>query len=325
MATGELAAEKLSIAKNNLFFYLCDLGNRGINLWTLDRVLIGFTPYQNIYALPAGTLDVRDALYRVMTPPGGGSAASSAGGTPSNAFDGDPATVCTQTAPNGNISYNFGGPVVVTTVGVYNNGAASYTLALESSTDNTTWTTLTTLPAQTYADQSWVYFDLINPQSAQYFRVRETGGATLSVREINFGTSPNETPMYRMNRDDYANLNFKTMASRMVPQYWFDRQRVSPNVFLWPVPNYFLDSMVLWRDRQIQDVGALTNEIEIPYRWYENVVANLALRLALEIPEAAPRIPMLKDMAALMTPAAELAETDTAPMRLGPLIGSYTR
>jgi hypothetical protein len=43
--------------------------------------------------------------------------------------------------------------------------------------------------------------------------------------------------------------------------------------------------MTVWYSRQIMDVGALTDELEIPQRWYEAIVMNLAHRLSLELPQ----------------------------------------
>jgi hypothetical protein len=45
--------------------------------------------------------------------------------------------------------------------------------------------------------------------------------------------------------------------------------------------------MTVWYQRQIMDVGALTDELEVPQRWYEAVVFMLAHRMSLELPQVA--------------------------------------
>ena len=83
---------------------------------------------------------------------------------------------------------------------------------------------------------------------------------------------------------------------------------------------------VIWRSRQIMDVGALTNELEVPQRWYEAVLMNLAHRMSLELP-AVPmdRTNYLEKMAAMFLQEAENEERDKSPIYFAPNISVYTR
>jgi len=74
------------------------------------------------------------------------------------------------------------------------------------------------------------------------------------------------------------------------------------------------------------DVGALTNELEVPQRWYEATVFMLAHRMALELPNVAPdRIGYLEKMADQYIYEAEQEERDKSPIYYAPNISVYTR
>jgi hypothetical protein len=118
-----------------------------------------------------------------------GTAATSDGGTAANAFDGDPATDCTQVAPDGNISFDYGADTTkpISRVGILPNGNQTLNLVFEYSDDNAaTWTTAVAPGSVAYVDQVAVYYDLTSPISARAWRVRETDGGTLDLAEVYF-------------------------------------------------------------------------------------------------------------------------------------------
>jgi hypothetical protein len=84
--------------------------------------------------------------------------------------------------------------------------------------------------------------------------------------------------------------------------------------------------MTVWYSRQIMDVGALTDELEVPQRWYEATIMMLAHRLSLELP-AVPdsRIMYLEKMANQFLYEAEEEERDKSPIYFAPNISVYTR
>ena len=99
-----------------------------------------------------------------------------------------------------------------------------------------------------------------------------------------------------------------------------------PQITLWPVPNDDSKHLVLYRYRTIEDVGALSDELDIPARWLEAITWHLALRLAFELPEVKPdRVTMIQSMAQSMTIEVEGGETDSAPTYFAPNISGYTR
>ena len=99
-----------------------------------------------------------------------------------------------------------------------------------------------------------------------------------------------------------------------------------PQLYLWPVPSDPFVQMTVWYSRQIQDVGALQDELEIPQRWYEATVFMLAHRMALELPGVqGERISYLEKMADKYLFEAEQEERDKSPIYFAPSIGCYTR
>ena len=145
MPAGGITAEMGDIAQNALYFYLSNLGNHGVNLWTVERRILGVVVGQRTLTLPVGTIDILNANYRTCARLSGGTAGSSAGGTAANAFDSDVDTYVQQTAINGNISYQFSSATLVTQLGLMTYGSATLTPVFEYSTDSgATWATLFT-------------------------------------------------------------------------------------------------------------------------------------------------------------------------------------
>lgn len=74
------------------------------------------------------------------------------------------------------------------------------------------------------------------------------------------------------------------------------------------------------------DVGNLTQEIEVPQRWYDAMVYQLAAKLAEEIPTVDPQmISILDQKAQRALIEAENEERDDSPIYLTPNIAVYTR
>jgi hypothetical protein len=70
----------------------------------------------------------------------------------------------------------------------------------------------------------------------------------------------------------------------------------------------------------------MTQDIEVPQRWLDAVIALLAAKLALEIPDVAPdMIPLLDAKAAQAEGEAWAEERDNSPIRWAPNISAYTR
>lgn len=334
LTTPQLTAEMAEICRQQLFDMLSSLPNQGRLLWTIKTTLMSLTPYKKAYELPQGTLDSDTIMYRTLTRESGGTAASSAGGTAANAFDGDVDTACTQTSTDGNISYQFASATPVYVFGLMSNGTATYDLILETSSDGVTWSTLQDIASASYTDKDFTWIQITTPVSAVYIRVRETGGGTLNVRELVFATSLNEVTLARLNQDQYSQLPNKEFAGD--PNSYFVERLVSSTTgqdtvtaFMWPVPNSYFNLISVWRRSYPQDVGALTDQLEVPQRWLDFIKWELTWRLSLELPpEATSMTPDEKTLYANMAQKkrneAFDEERDNSPIYLQPKIGVYT-
>lgn len=326
---GKISSESMAEASSELFIGMSALINDGAPLWTVTKQIYGLTLNQNLLPLTPGTIDIQNVLYRYNVLPSGGTPYSSAGGNAANAFDQNLTTACTQTSPNGYISYDFGSssPVTVTTAGILMNSTQTLNPVYEYSTDGTTWISAiaTATQATSYVNGQWYWADVASPVNARYFRVRETSGGTLDVIEVVFGQAATEVIVSRTNKDDYQNLPNKNLPGSRPLQYWFDRQ-IQPQMWLWPVSNYAFNTLVVWRRRELQDVGSFTNVLEFPNRWLDAVVADLAQRLVFILPEAdLKRAPLLSANAVQALNRAWMEERDRSNIMYTPMIGYYTR
>jgi hypothetical protein len=327
----ELTSEQVLSSRQSLFFLLSHLANIGINYWAISKKVFGLNADQYIYSMPLGCIDVLNVLYRTINRPNG-AYTTSAGGVVANVYDGDVNTYCQQTSTNGNIAVNFGSsnPIYIGSIGflpyVAGNGSATWSIALEYSTDNSTWNMLQDLGTIAVSNNEWVWTDIDPGESVAYYRIRAYNGTTLALRELYFGNNSREIQMARLNRDDYTNLPNKNFTANQPYQFWFDRTIPQATVYLWPTPSDPFIQMTVWYQRQIMDVGALTDELEVPQRWYEAVVFMLAHRMSLELPQvASDRTLYLEKMADRFYSEAEAEERDKSPIYLAPNISVYTR
>ena len=257
---------------------------------------------------------------------------SSAGGVVANVYDGNTSTYCQQTSPNGNISVFYGtnDPIYAGSIGILpyvaGGGSAVWSVIYEYSTDGATWNTLDDLGSVTVTDNQWIWTDIDPGQNVEYYRVRVYNGTTMALRELYIGNNSREIQMSRLNRDDYTNLPNKNFTANQPYQFWFDRTIPQPKIYLWPTPSDPFVQMTVWYSRQIMDVGALTDELEIPQRWYEAIIMNLAHRLSLELPQVPmDRVQYLERMAAQYLNEAEQEERDKSPIYWAPNISVYTK
>ncbi len=297
-----ITAEYVDIANDQLYLLLSDLANMGAPLWCIEKQIWPLYDGVGDITLLESTVDILNSNFRQL-----------------QQVDGTKTTTATQR------SYQFDGYTFVTTVGIRWGGATS-PVAFERSDDGVVWVTIQT-ETPVAAVGEWTWYDLVSSVAAPYFRVRATSG-NLNFSEIFLGNMPTEIPLARLNRDDYTNLPNKTFQSNRPLQFWYDRLIPNPVMHLWPVPNSgaTTSQLVLWVQRYIMDVGTMTQEIEVPQRWYEAVVSMLASKLALEIAEVDPAmIPLLDQKAQQALYVAQAEERDNSPMMIAPNISMYTR
>jgi hypothetical protein len=298
----QITAEHIDIANDQLYLFLSDLANQGAPLWCIEKQIYPLYDGVGDITMTDGTVDILNSNFRTLQEVTGTNVDTSTTRTVSFTTD-----------------------IFVANVGIYW-AAAAVPIALERSDDNVTWVTIQTETPTATAGQ-WTWFDLDSSVATQYFRVRATTG-TLSFSQIYLANTPTEIPLARMNRDDYTNLPNKAFQSNRPLQFWFDRQVNNPIMHMWPVPNLAATvcQIVVWRQRYIMDVGTMTQDVEVPQRWLEAIVAGLAAKMALELTEVDVNlIPILDQKAAISLNIAQMEERDNSPMMIAPNISPYTR
>lgn len=281
---GKLSDTQLESAKRSLNFILNAWTNNklGRRLWTLQRAMLALNANQGTYNLPLATIDVQEVTVRQSVRNLGGTAATSAGGNAASAFDNNPATSCTQTAPNGNISYTWAAAqYAIAMVGVQSNATTTYTLAFEYSNDGATWVQVGAPVAQSYPVGVNQWFSILVPTLGSYFRVRETGGATLNIQELYFNTMIRDIPLTRLSYADWMRISMKNQTGQ--PSSFFVDRQINPVIILWPIPTTLYTNLFFNCTTQIQDIGQLTNSPQIPSRYLEALCAALAHRLAVKM------------------------------------------
>ena len=327
----ELTSEQIVSAKRSLYFLLSNLINIGIQYWAIDKEVIGLNQDQYIYKLPLGANDALNVLYRTMDRPSG-SYTSSAGGVVANVYGSDINLYCQQTSADGNIQVFYGtnNPVYAGSIGIMpyvaGGGSATWSYAYEVSNDGITWNMLYDSPNTVVTDKQWIWTDVDPGANTLYYRIRVYDGTTLALRQFYVGNNSREVMMARLNRDDYTNLPNKNFTANQPYQFWFNRVIPQPEIYLWPTPSTPFVQVTVWYSRQIMDVGDLTDELEVPQRWYEAVQMMLAHRMALSLPQVQmDRIQYLEAQAEKYLNMAEAEERDRSPIYYAPNISVYTR
>lgn len=300
LSPSTLVPEDLDSARNNLYLILSSISNRGINLWCIDRQLIALYQNQKTYSLPVGTIDVTEANYR----------------TPN------------QLTYNSTISTNswlltFAVDSPVTTVGVLFSAAGPVNLIYECSEDGITWTTVKSSGSLLVVSGQWLWLDIDPALSRLNFRIRELTSGVVNFTQVIVASTSYEIPIERYSRDQYESLPNKDFSSRPL-NYLYDKQ-LTPVMTFWPVPNDTMSLISVKRTRQVQDVGSLSQKLEVPERWFEAIIWLLSKNLSFELKGVdADRIQLCIQMADRYLNEAEDGETDSSPFFIAPNLRGYT-
>ena len=145
---------------------------------------------------------------------------------------------------------------------------------------------------------------------------------------IRTGTGSNQTDINitRISVDTYSTIPNKLAQGRPI-QVWINRQSGAteptginyPTINVWPTPDqssYY--TFVYWRLRRLQDAGNGVTTPDIPFRMLPAMVAGLAYYLSIKIPDALPRVEMLKAMYDESWQLAADEDREKASLRLAP-------
>lgn len=294
--------ETLNIAKESLYLRLLALSNDGLNLWVVQRPYLGLFAGQPTYVLPAGTLDVLNVVYSAPTLAIGG-----------------------ETMASQSITTEFEEATSITRLGLLFEGISpSETITLSSSPDGTAWTDFLTLTKTDWEEGVWYWEQLPTPVTNLFFRAVSTTDP-VTLLSFSLVTKVSDITMTQWNRDDYMNQPNKYQIGRPSTNYLFEKL-IDPQLTIWPVPNNSTDHLSLVTHRQVQDVGSLTQELQVPNRWKEAIIWQLARSLCFSLPDVDPkRAAMVGEEAMSSLLQVEKEETDGAPLRIAPAIRGYTR
>jgi hypothetical protein len=325
----EMTPEYVDAAKQALFYNLQNLSNLGVNLWLLENQLYGaLTAQQQLY-LPKTVIDVREANWVYIINSSASEYLPIANPDSPAVFGQDIDIVSTSTIGTNwfGLQYQASQPVFYVGFNGYaaGGGTTTYNFAYEVSDDGITWKTIQQFPATTLSDKEWAYFNISTTPAYLYYRLRETVATTFSIRQMVFSTSQQVIPLARLNRNDYWNLPNKQFPSVRSLQYWFDRQ-IEPSMYLWPVPNNDFQMFQLIVEKQMEDVGSLTNQIYVPDRWINSVQKQLSHSMSLQLPGVdLNRITYLEAQAEKAFLQASQEDRDKSPIYFQPNISYYTR
>lgn len=294
----KITPEDEETARESLFMLIVSLANRGINLWCVEKNILELIANQATYALPAGTLNVLNWIHS----------------TPTRATG-------TDTTDATSVDTELDEETTIVRWGFKPTAAFTGTVTLSGSDDGAAYTTIDTLASATWAAGTWYWYDLDPVQAYTYFKVTASVAATFT--EFYLASDVRDIKISPWNRDDWTNQPNKNRVGDPATNVYFEKL-VTPQFTLWPVPESAYNQVSIWRHRQIQDVGTLVNSLEIPTRWFEDIVWQLSLRVAAEVPGADARLPFLREMCQQFQQEAEFGETDNAPITIQPNIRGYT-
>jgi len=273
-----ITAQHINSALNSINLILSEWINTGLNLWTVDKKIASIFEGKIAYTFDIPLIDFLEVLVRNSYRNLSGAAFSQpgTGGDAANAFDDNPATACTQTAPDGYIGYDFGYPFYVNMLGIASNADSQYTLNLEYSLDNVNWFLVQSFSKADCPQNNTIWFNLDNSLFARYFRIREIGGATLNIQELYFERVQNDMPIAPISRQEYMMITNKNSKAKPTC-YMVDRQSSTTTLYLWPSSTSQYKTLFFTYKKYIQDVGGMTNTLDIPQRFYEALCSKLAL------------------------------------------------
>ena len=292
--------EIIQAANESLYILLLSLSNRGLNLWAIDKQIFGTTAGKATYASNPGTIDVLNVAYSRPTRVTG---------------------IDTTTATTAHTELD--GLYTVVRVGIKMSVVtASDTFTMSNSTDDLTFTMIFTKTKTDWAINTWYWFDIVIPTSGQYYKF--TFGSAVTFTDYRLAVSVYDLPVTPWSRDTWVAINDKNRQGNPSTTYFYEKL-LTPQITVWPVPEDDVNQVTMWCHRQIQDVGTLTQQIEIPQRWLESIIWQVSMRIGFEHPQMDDaRLALIIQMCDKYLMEAEDNESDGMPIYLQPSIRGYT-
>jgi hypothetical protein len=111
---------------------------------------------------------------------------------------------------------------------------------------------------------------------------------------VGTGTAQADYKLERISVSQWAAITNKQVTGR--PTQIFVQRLVDRTVLnLWPVPDQAY-TLVYWKLARIEDAGGAANTADMPFRFIPALVSGLAYHIATKKPQAAARVPILKQI-----------------------------
>lgn len=235
-------------ARRSLNLLTIEWANRGINLWTIEQGQIPLYPNQSVYPLPVDTIDLLDQVTRTGT------------GLNQNDINVNRISESTySTIPNKNAQ---GRPIQVW---INRQSGESNPTAATIGGSQTLSSDATTIPVNNISELGSAGFIQVGSELIAYSAIN--GGNLVYCARGQNGTTA----------ASHAVGSAITVVNL-------------PAIYIWPTPNqgsagspYY--TFVYWRMRRIQDTGTGVKTQDIPFRFLECMVAGLAYKMALKLPD----------------------------------------
>jgi hypothetical protein len=277
-------------ARRSMNLLTIEWANRGINLWTIEEGQIPLYPNQAIYALPNDTIDLLDQVTRTNAGVGATQADININRISESTYS---------TIPN---KYATGRPIQVW---------------INRQTGETNSTTCQVATQSVGLTDTTIYLsDVTQLAAAGFIKIDSEIISYSNLAQPN----PSLTSGYisycgRGQQNTIAALHSIGAAVSVVRP---------PSINIWPIPNqgsvgnpYYM--FVYWRMRRMQDTGTGAKTQDIPFRFVECMVAGLAYKLSMKLPEMDPtRIMALKAEYDLQWQLASEEDRDKASDRFVP-------
>lgn len=301
LSPAAINAELLKLAEDSLYLFLVSLQTKGVHLWCLQRELVGLESGVLAYPLVAGAHDAKEVYYRTPT---------LLGGTTSSATD--------------QLKIELTTAATVRLVGVLGGVSGTYPLAVEASSDGAAWTTLQTVVLELTAN-TYSWFEVTAPAAGLHLRVRDTSTAGTLVGALVVAAQWSDRELTRESRDRYA-YSYRPHATNP-SMFWVDRGASITTIWLDRAPSSATDLLWVWYRRNVQDVGDLKNDLDVPRHWLPATISGTALLIALELPEelmSPQRLQLLAAMAGQDLQAVEDEEYDESDIEFDLDLQRYT-
>lgn len=299
-----ITPEDLGTLTESLRSVLFSMSGAGINLWLLRRIYLGMDTGKYLYPLPEGVqglLSLSFSRVLLTDPSATGSSATS-------------------------YYQLIGSDVEVGRFGVrFDTITASETVTVEETTDNgVSWSTVTTITKSDWTPGVAYWFDLPTVKALNGLRV-STAVNPIAVSELYIPSAISDIHVSPFNRDDYMAMPNKHSQSYTPTNFLFEKF-ITPQILLWPVPRENFNHLTALAQFQVQEVGALSQEIEIPTRWQEAVIWALSEIVSFELPGVDDgRRSQIAMKARQSLNDASSGETDGSPIRIMPNLQGYFR